>query len=143
MDPLAAIGLAGNILAFLDFGYKLVSKAKHIHESASGNSAHNEDMLFMTRQFQTVTANIRSAQPLSSLPGEASGLLALIAECNSVSSQLASLLDDVKAKVPKSKRSSFRAAIRDWRKRSEKSELELQLDRCRQQLNLELANITR
>jgi len=36
MDPLNAIGLASNILSFIDFGAELVSKGLEIYKSTSG-----------------------------------------------------------------------------------------------------------
>jgi hypothetical protein len=39
MDPLTAIGLAGNILAFIDFGTKLAKAAYEVYESKDGATA--------------------------------------------------------------------------------------------------------
>jgi hypothetical protein len=36
MDPLTAIGLAGNIVQFVDYGSKIAGKARHIHNSSNG-----------------------------------------------------------------------------------------------------------
>ncbi|XDG03225.1 hypothetical protein ABKA04_002840 [Annulohypoxylon sp. FPYF3050] len=143
MDPFTAIGLVGNIIAFLDFGYKLVSATKDIHASASGSSAYNEDLSHSTQQLQQLVANLKVAKPLESLSDQEQSLLRVASDCKGVSEELANLLDKLKAQNPKSMRKAFRAAVRNWRKKDEKAELELKLDRCKQQLNLELVNILR
>ena len=38
LDPLTAIGLAGNIVQFVDFSSKIVGKANKIYESVDGAS---------------------------------------------------------------------------------------------------------
>ena len=143
MDPFTAIGLAGNIIAFLDFGCKLVFKSKSILESSSGASAHNEDLASMTQQFQSVAASLQIPKLIGSMSKEEVALHQLATECKDVSVDLMKLLDDLKAKKPKSKRESVRAALRDWRKKDQKDELELKLDRCRQQLNLQVLGLMR
>jgi hypothetical protein len=143
MDPFAAIGLAGNIIAFVDFGFKLLSKSKSIHASASGASSHNEDLASLTQHFQNVAANLHVPKSIGSMTAEEVALRQLATECAGVSTDLLKLLDELKAKNPKSKRESFRAAIRDWRKKDEVNELESKLDRCRHQLNLQVASLAR
>ncbi|KAI1091517.1 hypothetical protein F5B19DRAFT_503041 [Rostrohypoxylon terebratum] len=138
-----AIGLVGNIITFLDFGYKLVSTAKGIHASASGSSAYNEALSHSTQQLQQLVANLKNAKPPGSFSNQEPTLLQVVTDCESVSVELAKLLGKLRAQNPKSMRGAFRAAIQNWRKKDEKTELELKLDRCKQQLSLELMNISR
>lgn len=44
MDPLTAIGLASNIIGFVDFAGKLISQGYEIYKSASGTTKENEDI---------------------------------------------------------------------------------------------------
>ncbi|KAI0843496.1 hypothetical protein F5Y06DRAFT_291412 [Hypoxylon sp. FL0890] len=143
MDPFTAIGLAGNIITFLDFGYKLVSTAKDIYTSASGAGAYNDGLSYTTEQIQQLTANLKVTKPLSSLSKQELSLLRVAGDCESVSVELAKLLDKLKARKPGSKREALRATIRNWQKKDQKDDLELKLDRCKQQLNLELVNLSR
>ncbi|KAI1460925.1 hypothetical protein F4805DRAFT_350084 [Annulohypoxylon moriforme] len=143
MDPFTAIGLAGNIIAFLDFGYKLISATKDIHASASGLSAHDDDLSHSAQQLQQLVANLKVAKPLGSCSEQELSLLQVAIDCRCVSLELANLLDKLKARNPKSMRGAFRAVIRNWRKKEEKVELVSKLDRCRQQLNLELTSLSR
>ncbi|KAI1373796.1 hypothetical protein F4677DRAFT_189452 [Hypoxylon crocopeplum] len=143
MDPFTAIGLAGNILTFVDFGIKLVSEAKNIHTSVSGTSAYNDNLSSKTQQLQQLTANLKAARTASSLSTQQASFLQVAAECEGVSADLTALLEKLKARDPKSRREAFKAAIRDRRKKDKKTDLELKLERCRQQLNLELLSLTR
>ncbi|KAI2634144.1 hypothetical protein GGS26DRAFT_552389 [Hypomontagnella submonticulosa] len=143
MDPFSAIGLVSNIITFLDFSYKLITTAKYIQSSASGASKHNDDLSFMTSQLQRLATNLKVARPEGSLSKREHSLLQVATQCEGVSIELATLLDKLRARNPKSNRESIRAAIRDWRKKDQKADLEQKLDCCRQQLNLELLSFTR
>ncbi|KAI2631860.1 hypothetical protein GGR54DRAFT_627466 [Hypoxylon sp. NC1633] len=143
MDPFAEIGLAANIVAFVDFGFKLLSTARSIHESTSGVSKINSDLSSKALQLQRLATDLEVTKPISALSEKERSLLGIAAECKSVSADLERLLNKLKAKDPKSKRQAFRAAIHDMWKKDEKSDLEHRLSRCRDQLTLELLNLTR
>lgn len=142
MDPFTAIGLAGNIVAFVDIGFKLLSKAKEIHSSASGASSDNENLDSMTRRLQEVTSRLQ--EPIGDLKSiEQKALQQLALECHELSGDLLQLLQELKAKNPKSKRESLRIAFRGMRLKSAKEDLERRLNRCREQLNFELSTMSR
>ena len=44
MDPITALGIAGNVVQFIDFGLKAVSKAREIHSSSTGALRVNVDL---------------------------------------------------------------------------------------------------
>lgn len=143
MDPFSAIGLAGNIVGFLDFGFKLLSKAREIQASASGTAAANENLVSLTQHFQRVTASLRAQEASGAVTGDELAIQELAAECDGVAVELMELVDSLRARSSKSKRESLRAAFREWRKGDQKDELQLRLDRCRSQLNLQLTNLMR
>ncbi|KAI0900764.1 hypothetical protein F4806DRAFT_504389 [Annulohypoxylon nitens] len=124
MDPFTAIGLVGNIITFLDFGYKLVSATKDIHASAFGSSAYNENLSHSTQQLQQLVANLKVAKPPGSVSDQELSLLRVAYDCEVVSARS---LAGCSTKLAQ----------------DEKFELEQKLDRCKQQLNLELVNISR
>ncbi|KAI0852048.1 hypothetical protein F5Y00DRAFT_274270 [Daldinia vernicosa] len=138
MDPFAAIGFAGNIITFVDFGFKLISAANNIYESKSGASADNEDLSSMTGRLQQLTAKLKGAKHIGSSSQQNNALYGIAAECENASEELMKLLDKLKTKTPDSRRHALKAAVRNWRKSDQKSELEKRLDRCKQQLGLEL-----
>ena len=42
MDPVAALGLAGNIVLFVDFSCKVLQDTKSLYKSTTGASADND-----------------------------------------------------------------------------------------------------
>lgn len=55
MDPLSSLGVAGNVIQFIDFGIKLVSRFKQIYRSADGALQENNDL-----------SDVRPCSPFSS-----------------------------------------------------------------------------
>ena len=69
MDALTAIGLVANILQFIDFGIKLVSKGNQAYRSSDGTLPENQDLAVVTNDLlliqTTLTKHLRP-QGLSS-----------------------------------------------------------------------------
>ncbi|PNP76022.1 hypothetical protein FNYG_10580 [Fusarium nygamai] len=143
MDPFTAIGLAGNILTFIDIGLKFVSQTKGIYDSQSNSTAENDNLSIMATRFTTALSGMQSKLPSGNLSKDERALKELVEECSNISGELQSLLAELKAKKPKSKRSSVKAAFRDWRKKPEKDDLHKRLESSRQQLDLLLTTMTR
>ncbi|KAG8158623.1 hypothetical protein KVR01_011745 [Diaporthe batatas] len=141
MDPFSAIGLAGNIVGFLDFGFKLLAKAREIQASSSGAAAANESLVSLTQRFQQVTASLRAQKVTGAAAGEELAIQELAAECDGVAIELLELVHGLRARTPRSKRESLRAAFREWRKGDQKDELALRLDSCRSHLHLQLTSL--
>lgn len=51
MEPLAALGLAGNIVTFIEFAQKIVTKSIEIYQSSSNTSQNVEDLNNQLRGF--------------------------------------------------------------------------------------------
>ncbi|KAI2465934.1 hypothetical protein F4781DRAFT_424459 [Annulohypoxylon bovei var. microspora] len=141
MDLFSAIGLAGNVITFLDFGYKLLSKSKAIYMSTSGTSALNNELALETQRLQAVTAGLQTSSLIGSISDQELALKQLATDCSSISSDLTQLLDNLKTRKPKSIRESIRTAFRDLKKKYEKDRLQSKLDRCRDQLNLQITTL--
>ncbi|KAF5630080.1 hypothetical protein F52700_7438 [Fusarium sp. NRRL 52700] len=143
MDPFTAIGLAGNILTFIDIGLRLVRQTKGIYDSKSDSTAENDSLGVMTTRFTTTMADMQSKIPKGNLSKDEIALKELVTECSSISDELQTLLAGLKAKKPNSVRSSMKAALRDWSKKKEKDDLHKRLESSRQQLDLLLSTMTR
>ncbi|KAG5780784.1 hypothetical protein H9Q73_005548 [Fusarium xylarioides] len=143
MDPFTAIGLAGNILTFIDIGLRLVSQTKGIYDSKSNSTAENDSLSVMTARFTTSMNDMQGKIPGGNLSKEEIALKELVKECSSISDELQSLLGGLKARKPNSVRSSVKAALRDWSKKKEKDDLLKRLESSRQQLDLLLSTMTR
>lgn len=143
MDPLTSISLVANVAAFVDFGFKIVSAAREVQSSTSGTTATNVNAEVLTINFRTVVANIKGSRLAGNSQLDEARLAALVDECERLSDELLGLLDSLRARKPGSKRHVFVIALRNMMKRGEKEALEARLDRCRNQLQLEIAQRTR
>ncbi|KAF4472943.1 P-loop containing nucleoside triphosphate hydrolase [Fusarium albosuccineum] len=115
MDPLTAIGLASNIIAFIDFSAKVISGAVEIHETFSGDSAGltegNRSTLTVATEMKHLASKLQPPDQ-TQLTGDDKALCALAKECEGLSSQITALLEKVKAQGKKSRRSSLKAAFK-------------------------------
>lgn len=80
MDPLTALGLAGNILAFVDFTAKILKRAIEIYDSADGHSQefggasiqnHLHAILITTSQVAATEAKTQPGTTSSTIPAGA------------------------------------------------------------------------
>jgi hypothetical protein len=59
MDPLTAVGLAGNIITFIDLSTKVISRTKQLYESASGATSENDELESLTRNLKDLADRTR------------------------------------------------------------------------------------
>jgi len=88
MDPLSALGLAGNIVQFIDFGSKLVCKGRQIYKSSVGALDQHVDLEAITNDLVLLIAQIEPSKyrnQESDAPLEEDAVfLKLTAVCNDV-----------------------------------------------------------
>ncbi|KAH7357079.1 hypothetical protein BKA65DRAFT_220909 [Rhexocercosporidium sp. MPI-PUGE-AT-0058] len=82
MDPLTAIGLASNIISFVEFVSKLISQGHEIYRSTSGTSQENIDINILVtdlsfhvnklKEVNTITCSTQKEQQLQSLASKCS-----------------------------------------------------------------------
>ncbi|KAH7140358.1 hypothetical protein B0J13DRAFT_63435 [Dactylonectria estremocensis] len=143
MDPFSAIGAVASILTFVDFGYKAIAATRQIHQSARGATADNANLESITSKLQSLAIDLEPRAPGVARTSDEIRLDGLARECQDISTELLMLLNSFKPKVPKSKRHSARTLLRSLRNKDEKDGLEARLDKCRQQLHLQLSQTTR
>jgi hypothetical protein len=143
MEPLTAIGLIGNIITFINAGYKLVSKANETYRSATGATVENEALGETGARFLAAASSIEKRLATANLRPDEVALKDLSLKCCGVSNELEQLLQKLKAKNAKSKRSAVSATFRSLWKDKEKAELEAKLSSYRSELNLLLATTAR
>ncbi|CAI4215998.1 unnamed protein product [Parascedosporium putredinis] len=137
MEPLTALGLAANIVQFVEFSTKLIRASKDIYDSASGVTEENRSLESVFEELQTLA--FRLTPPTTGLQTDDERALSrLAAECRILSDQMLDLLRKIKPKDPESKRQSAWSAVKDKWNEKEKKELKQRLDNCRNQLELQL-----
>lgn len=141
MDPLTAVGLAGNIITFVDLSTKVLSKAKQLYGSASGATSENDELESLTKNLKDLADRTRrkpSNMPRSShFPPNIireTVLDNLSQQCIQVADELLETLESVKVKgdgrIPKS---AIQAVKMVW-KQDNIDAIQRRLDRISKQL---------
>ncbi|KAF2138031.1 uncharacterized protein K452DRAFT_353274 [Aplosporella prunicola CBS 121167] len=140
MEALAAIGLAGNIAQFLDFGFRILSQSRELYRSGSGSLQENIDLENVTTDLERLVEGLAVKPSQQCASQDDIRLSKLAASCQSTSNDLVMLLGDLKMgeNPPRKRWYSFRYAIRTWRKKSRLQELQQRLEMFRNQVNVHL-----
>lgn len=137
MDPVTAISLASSIVAFVDFGTKLVKGAIEIYAAPDGVLEDNRSREAVARDMKRFAARL-IAPDTTRLSGQEKALCDLATECQQLSTALVELLGLIKPDDVASKRSSLWAALRNKFYEKDREDLEKRLGFCRDQLDLHL-----
>jgi hypothetical protein len=144
MEALAAVGLAGNIVQFIDFTTKLLSQATSIYHSHDGRSDDARDLESIAQNFRDLSVELSQYRkvPLQrqnlAFQTNHMTLCKLAQDCLSAVNTLLSALESLKAKDPNSRWSSFRAALASTWKQTRIDALQKKLDSYRSQLVVQL-----
>lgn len=111
MDPLSSVGLASNILQFVEFSVKLVGKGVEIYSSADGAPVQHADLRASLDNLRELAAPFRQRKNLrlSRDPDEIRIVQTAIA-CNEIAHDLEDALDGLVA-TPHSMTSSVFKAL--------------------------------
>jgi hypothetical protein len=142
MDPLVAISLASNILAFIDYGAKAISGAIDIYGSPYGLTEEDLSAEAIATEMSSFISRLKTAND-ESLTGNEAALCKLANECSGLSGQIIELVQKVKPKDSNSKAQSLFAGFRSKWYEGERQKLERRLDYCRSQLALHLNYLSR
>ncbi|KAI1413392.1 hypothetical protein F5Y13DRAFT_198678 [Hypoxylon sp. FL1857] len=143
MEALAVVGLASNILQFIEYGYKVIVVAKELHESGQDATQSNETTAFLTREMRELSLRVMNDLPESDLTDDEKALSQLAQQCSQLSNKLLVLLDSLKVKGQRRKRDVVTAVFRNIRKRGEREQLRACLDNYRAQLNVQVTRMSR
>jgi len=132
MEIVAAIGLAGNIIQFVDFCGKLISKTAEIYKSGAGALVENVDIETATDDLALLSTTLQD----SANSADDTALRELCQSCNIVAKKLLSALNKVKVRGKQQKWKSFRKALRSVWSKEDIASLEQRLARLRDELNL-------
>jgi uncharacterized protein Yka (UPF0111/DUF47 family) len=133
MDPMSALGLAANIVAFVEFAAKLVSGAHQVYSSATGATDENASLETVVNDIQAMTRGLSSNTGPAATPDQIA-LRDLAQKCCSLSEDLVKALRKLRMKNPKSKTESVRVAWRAMREKNNLNSLEKQIDSYHRQI---------
>jgi hypothetical protein len=141
LDPFSALGLAGNIVQFVDFASKLVSKSVKLYRSSSGESTEYT-LEQVIKDFHNLSDGL-VIQYSSSGPEADKGIVNLARACKSEAEKLSAVLARVQIKHGSRLLQSIHQALADeWRK-NEIEEFRTNLAQLQTQLLLHLVKLTR
>jgi hypothetical protein len=98
MDPLTAIGLASNIIAFVDFSSKLVKVAAEVRRSTSGVTEDIGDAVTISKSLESMLAGLQTPPIPASAPHEDETLVLLAKNCSKTCVDLQELVKKIKGK---------------------------------------------
>lgn len=148
LEPFSAIGLAGNICQFLDFGGKILSQGREIYQSVDGSAPRNVELIVVYSDLSSLASRLgQPTNQATSVPANTGDeQLRLIAQsCYALAKELLSALEKLKVDPNQSHRrwKSVRQAIKSVWKEDQIQDTERRLGTFRQQLLLRLLSILR
>ena len=132
MEALAAIGLVGNIVQFVDFGGELIAKSVQLYRSYDGALPENVDIDVVTKHLAVL---IKKLEDDAILVGDGA-LQNLSRSCKKAADDLLAALNTVKVKNTQQKWESIRKALRSVWSKEKIRELERRLAKFKEELNL-------
>lgn len=146
MDPVSAIGLAANILQFIEYSCRIISDAKEIYQSTHGATAENIELQGVAENLSSLSASM--IQPAKSTPEPISQAEQKIYELASSSKALADeLLATIQGLQISGSRHrkwrSFRQALNTVWKKDKIGDLQKRLEMIRRHLSIHILSHTR
>ena len=139
MEPYTALGLAGNILQFIEFTCKLLVQVDEIRQV--GNSASVIELFNVTRDFDLLAHKLEvttnTSQP-SCLSQDDQAILDMSRDCARIATQLSSKLTKITGRAGQSIRRTVRQALRTIWSEGEIQDLTKRLGMYRDQLQFRM-----
>ena len=110
MEAVAAVGLAGNIVQFMDFSWKLLHESQSLFRSSTGASDSNDVLELISRDLAHHLKGFRTTFDQGSIPET---LIHLSEKCETLSQDLLKVLDTLKVRGSPRKLMSFVQALRN------------------------------
>ncbi|KAF2114241.1 hypothetical protein BDV96DRAFT_112563 [Lophiotrema nucula] len=135
MEALAAVGLASNVVQFVQFSCELLSKAREIRHSAHGNLKEHLEL-------DTIAKHLKShTDQLEVNVTQGSSLYDILHQCRNIAIELSSAIQTLQNGAPGKRRKwqSFKDALRTVWKEKKITELQARLENLRSELILHLS----
>lgn len=132
IDPFTCLGLAGNIVQFIDFAWKLLSESQAIYHSETGTSDDHIVLEKIVKDLHPLVAGLTISNTVSD------ELKDIASICQDVSAKLGKALKEIEVQGQNSRWKSFVHALKKVWDKSKITDLIYQLDRVQRQLNTHL-----
>ncbi|KAK5457114.1 hypothetical protein LTS15_004895 [Exophiala xenobiotica] len=142
LDPLTALGLASNIISFIDFGIQVLAKGRELHKSATGRVIEHDEFHIAVGRLQQlregIDSSLQSLSSRTSLTRSEEALQDITAECWKISEEFQDALSTFTGKPGQSPWKSFRQAFKALWKKDGLERMQHSLKNQREQLVLHL-----
>lgn len=135
LDPITTIGLAGNIVQFVDFSWGLLRETKALYNSSEGTTADIDVLESISNNIIEFDNTLTAPSAAGAIPQQ---MRDLASQCKEIAQDLLAILDKIKAKEPRKKWKSFMAALRGVWKKEQIENLVKRLERLRDQMQVRL-----
>jgi hypothetical protein len=120
-NPFTALGLASNIVQFVDFGSKLISESRELYKSASGTTIESKDLRKATENLQQFCDKLvvpRQTASTATRFSKEESLRNLTISCKDTAFALLLALRELAARGSHKKWQSIRVALKSVQKKS-------------------------
>jgi hypothetical protein len=141
LDPMTALSLAANVVQFVDFAGKIVSKGRRIYLSENGALPKNLELEVVTNDLLRLAQSLRNdGLSTGTLNDEEKSLQAMSDECSKIAEELLRRLEKLKIKSDAKQRGwkSLRQALKSVWNKEELDELSERLLQFRDQLQFHI-----
>jgi hypothetical protein len=135
MEPLAALGLAGNVIAFVDFLWTVLSEAREIYKSPAGETEESRFIEMLIADINRQNQNLMDRQETTDESR------ALLRESRAIADQVISGASMIKQKN-RSRWKSFLSALKDVWGKDKTEALMTRLGRLQSQVTTHLLRTT-
>ena len=139
-EALAALGVAANIVQFIDFGCKILSEGSRLHKYKGVSPSKNAELESIALDLQKLHKELQYPENetyQAPTPNDIQ-LHRLAEQCRGVCLELLAALEKMKIADPPGKWRSFRVALKTVWGESEIKSLQMRLDEARQELVVRL-----
>lgn len=146
LDPFTSLGVASGVVQFVDLALELLKNSKDIYQSSKGVTKENENLEAVCADLRVLSQKLccPSTSGDGALGHGGEALQKLARDCANTADELISVLQSLSTKGhPQKKLNTFYHALRCVWSKSKVKDLELRLDRYRNQLAIRLVAITR
>ncbi|KAK4949738.1 hypothetical protein LTR10_011580 [Elasticomyces elasticus] len=135
MEVVAAFGLAGTVLQFIDSGAKFVTLARSFYKQGTDDTGTDSHLVLITKSLNAILPILLNSE---NDHGTKHGLTQLATDCSEAAARLMRILESIRDPRFLRKRDAVKAAFRRMCKEEEIQSLQEQLSSFRDQLNLHL-----
>ena len=142
LESLAALGLAANIVQFVEFGYKLFSESRELYKASDKPVEESVELAIISKALKHMSDNLVETSSSDVQQAQAKApLLPLAERCQTIADELLVALNALQVKGAKGKWQCFRSALKRVWKSQDIENMARRLDSICGHLTIGLINV--